>query len=598
MINRDSRGDLTYDVDRQGRYHFETLRIRTQAAGLARHASEEILEKKDLQKDDTALRRISPALDFHRATPGDVAHSELKGIGRQIIEFLFNNILKNVYSEPFSCAFAALPIPHGWPRNQHLLRHLGSYSIQEYGRETIMMPIVLRRFLHPEGAHIRPDYLSAVDSMLTARGDTHNLSAVNFIVHCYTMIAKSNTLFLGAFIRNEDRVNIHQIAIEARERYQDLIAYAVHAAVSGSRDRHTSPAPVVGNPSSRFSSPCANKSPTRKDIPAARGTRGVPRGSDNIVAPQRKMCRPNVHSALHFYDICQQYASTANVLTFQSEDRHRVFKSWVTHTNHRDVCKTLLEMECRQRTLRLVLDGAYRDTHLAHTKAIGNVDYRRPTLLRFTRVNTTVDVDYDAPGDTLVVESGWQMKEARLIAPTRPSADTTDRLLSVQHNHRLGHTHPFNMALGDAYRAGYSKAAPVRSFGSKRVHWAKRLSFKLKGEGARHVFSVGDFIRFGDKEAGIIEGISSHFHHDTKWAFVVVREADGDFSDQGVAASIRGPIEGDERDWDPVLKLRQFTMSLRRRIIALPKVRADRLWVVPTNEEGVFWFVGDRIQTM
>ena len=349
LIDTENRANLEYNTVLNGRYHYEMLRVRQEAARTSKRGRMEIFQQLGLSEEDTALRKLTPALDMIRNTPGDAAHSEFKGIGKQLITILFNDILKPSFHEAFAAAFAALPTPIGWPRNQNLKRYYGSYSMQEFGRATIMLPVVLRKFLAPSGIHIRKRYLNAVEDVLQGRSDKSNYANVDFIVHCFVMVAKSNTLFLGPSLKAQDRAWVQEIALEGRKRYQDLLSFAIRASLNETRPTQQ----AVGNPTSRSSihrrhssSMSGNSdggsthSYTASDTHVGSGSdtafgdeedvqyiqlegTAVAREEARRKALERKLSTPNVHTIVHFYDICAQYASTVNVLTLQGEDRHR-----------------------------------------------------------------------------------------------------------------------------------------------------------------------------------------------------------------------------------------------------------------------------------
>jgi hypothetical protein len=119
--------------------------------------------------------------------------------------------------------------------------------MQEFGRASIMIPVVLRKWL--SSIHLRKRYLEAINANLDAREDNTGHEGINFLVHCFSMIAKSSALFVGPILHKADRKWVQSIGIESRERYKDILGFAVHAAGKGTAP----PAAVVGNPHSRFS---------------------------------------------------------------------------------------------------------------------------------------------------------------------------------------------------------------------------------------------------------------------------------------------------------------------------------------------------------
>ncbi|KAF1935730.1 hypothetical protein EJ02DRAFT_428167 [Clathrospora elynae] len=329
LISSDERGNLGYNTIINGRYHFEMIQCRTEADSKAARERNEIFQELGLAKDQAPLQIITPALDLFRTRPPDAVHSEWKGIARQTILLLFEDILKPSFHDAFAREFAALPTPPDWPRNQNIKCYNGSYSIQEYGRASLINPIVLQKWL--KDIHIKKRYMAAIDNLLESRADESGFRGVDFVVHCYDMIAKANAVFLGRRLHNYDRAYIHHLAIESRERYQDLLSFAVTAA-----SKNIAAAQItLGNPSSRLSAAlsCASSA----EFEATPGPRfgeeelvpdtqlnlkGVEKEQERVKALVRKQSTPNVHTIIHFYDAVAQYASILNVITLQGEDRH------------------------------------------------------------------------------------------------------------------------------------------------------------------------------------------------------------------------------------------------------------------------------------
>jgi hypothetical protein len=171
------------------------IRCRSEADSKAARERDEIFQELGLAKSQAPLQLLTPALDLFRSRPPDAVHSGWKGIARQTNTLLFEDILKPTFHDVYAKEFAALPLPPGWPRNQHIKKYSGSYSIQEYGRTSMINPIVLRNWLQP--IHVRKRYLAAIDTVLESRADQSGYDGIDFVVHCFHMIAKLNAVFLG-----------------------------------------------------------------------------------------------------------------------------------------------------------------------------------------------------------------------------------------------------------------------------------------------------------------------------------------------------------------------------------------------------------------
>ncbi|KAN0075598.1 hypothetical protein V8E54_006868 [Elaphomyces granulatus] len=85
VVSAERRGDLSYDILRSGRYHHSTMQQRSEMDEIGSTTKrEEYGRKWGLQTGETALFRLTPALDIVLTRPSDPAHSEFGGIVRQL----------------------------------------------------------------------------------------------------------------------------------------------------------------------------------------------------------------------------------------------------------------------------------------------------------------------------------------------------------------------------------------------------------------------------------------------------------------------------------------------------------------------------------
>lgn len=152
-----------------------------------------------------------------------------------------------------------------------------------------------------------------------------------------------------------------------------------------------------------------------------------------------------------------------------------MFKNWVTTTNHRNVCRTLLAMESRQQTTRLLLDNAYARSHPQLTQAYHTLNKACPSLFKFTIAGVEIEPDEDIVVDSQHVRP--DPKHANPAARVRiETSKTSDPWLSIKNNHKLGVTHSFNVALTSAYSKDY-EMHNVATFEHWSIQWAKQLRF-------------------------------------------------------------------------------------------------------------------------
>lgn len=145
-----------------------------------------------------AITLLSPALDLNISRPGDVAHSEFKGIARHALTLLFSDILKTSFHFEFARAFAATSTPPGWGQVQNIQKYLGSYSMQELGRASMIAPLTLQKFL--QDIKLRPHFYKAIDLELKQSSDESGFTRADFVTHCFATIAKCNAVIMGPYI--------------------------------------------------------------------------------------------------------------------------------------------------------------------------------------------------------------------------------------------------------------------------------------------------------------------------------------------------------------------------------------------------------------
>jgi len=348
--------DIRYDITTHGRYHNETIRVREEAKKKSKKDQTQIFKDLGLSDKPSPLQRLTPSLCIPLAFPSDVAHSEFKGIARQVLNLLFTDVIKTSFHEAFARSFAATSTPQGWATIQNLHRYIGSFSMQEFGRAITIVPITLRKWL--SDIRVRPKYLAAIQLHLESEECTYNgeLYSVDFLVHCYATIARLNAVIMGPYIRAQDRDKINELVIESRERMQDLLEIAVIAATtnptstrtcapySSLQRRYTSsltrqviyPSDTEESDPESMDISDLNSDDTRSgnEEEVLVQTLGCQRKKSQskeqeenetkrVEALRRKKFTPNVHTIRHVIDTITEYASARNVTTWSGEGRHK-----------------------------------------------------------------------------------------------------------------------------------------------------------------------------------------------------------------------------------------------------------------------------------
>jgi hypothetical protein len=362
----DFDSNITFDIVANGRYHYETARIRNEARGWSKNVKDKEFKDLGLNSEPSPLAGIHKALCIPIAFPGDVAHSEFKGIAQQVLNILFTDILKPQFHETFAHEFALTPVPPTWAQVQNIHKYIGSYSMQEFGRASMITPVVLRRWL--QDIHLRskvPAAIAYVLSNVTTDQTAHE--GVDFIVHCYATMARLNAVIMGQYICKQDRDKIPLLVRDARQRMQDLVDIAVAASTktlpsaatpqpqSQILSRPTSPLNPQREPSSRermptYKSRYADETnvsvynvedenseadeplfgeeeeqyvATVSRIPKMGKLTQSEKEKKRLNALSRKKFTPNVHTILHVTDTITEFGSARNVTTWSGEDKHK-----------------------------------------------------------------------------------------------------------------------------------------------------------------------------------------------------------------------------------------------------------------------------------
>lgn len=328
FIDENERGNMKYDISANGRYHHQALAMRAEMKSLRTlKMRSDYSTKWGISQSDPPLVDISPALDIILTRPSDPAHSEFQGITRLMHEMLLSSILSASAAKEYNAVLRRFPFPPGWGRLQSPTHHLKSYSISEHGRWSIIIPLLLRKWLREE--HLHPYFARA------SRANHSDTSPVSYIVSCFATIAKSNSLLTAPRITKADRLNFKAIIAQSRHCYQSLC--------------HDSSVSVMTNPRSRASvvagSRAGSRRGSRSGTPAVPSRQQATLESTPLVAPiapmnlvlmskeategtravqfQNDSKKPNVHIGLHYEDTMEEYGVPANAIVLIGEDKHR-----------------------------------------------------------------------------------------------------------------------------------------------------------------------------------------------------------------------------------------------------------------------------------
>jgi len=227
-------GNLDFDVEGHGRYHFDSVLLRQEGASLPTAKQRTTFVKSlGLRPEPPAVAKIAPSLDLILGRGYDTPHSEWRGIGRVLYTLLFQHILTKACGIAFITAFQAFPFPYDWPRIQSPI-HLFSWSLSETGRAMIVLSLLLRSC--GRITWYKMSYVQAI-SYYTGKHDLIRTcdTPISAIITLFRVIAETLTA-TGSWRQISHSVTkVHQLLIRSRRSYMLLINCAEASKSKASR---------------------------------------------------------------------------------------------------------------------------------------------------------------------------------------------------------------------------------------------------------------------------------------------------------------------------------------------------------------------------
>lgn len=125
---------------------------------------------------------------------------------------------------------------------------------------------------------------------------------------------------------------LHQVILEGRQTYQNLITYAIQTAEAFSRETDKADKEVNGEEEAgeevdkkallEVLSAAKNSDASRDPIPVKR-QRGRKPKKDRFT---KLLALPNVHADLHLADMAREYSTVINLSVLAGELKHKIFK--------------------------------------------------------------------------------------------------------------------------------------------------------------------------------------------------------------------------------------------------------------------------------
>ena len=512
FIDSDHRGDLQLDILEEGRYHHQTMAMRGEMNALKTKVQRERYATKwGFDTEEPCLVKISPALDIILSRPGDPAHSEYNGLTRIMHNVLIDTILTPAAAKSYAAMLRSFPFPPGWPRVQGPLHHLKSYSLSEHARWSVVIPVLLRCFLKEK--HIRAHLLPVLRK--EQQSSPVQLSPVHQILQFFASAATSNCVLMGSFIDPADRASMTDIVSNHRGKFQQLLKFVADSLTTDprrarSRSASVAPSRAGSVAPSRAGSCAASPGLVQYESPGL-GLSGPMEGlaealegpavSKELAATAKTYMNsqklPNLHTALHYPTLAEEYAMPANCNVLVGEDKHRAFKKVIYTTNHLRPERDLLRWENIQQTLRLLLADSFAalDNDAAITRVVKDVYAACPTLFstllpRSEQLSLEGSLIPETDEDDADVQSDHRHEHPKVIGCIQAkyckevlSLPTRTSQLSIE----------FSSLLSKAYGTYYGMPDIVK-FSHGSFQWCKKLSFSDAESQRRQTFKIGDFM--------------------------------------------------------------------------------------------------------
>ena len=283
FISSDHRGDLRYDTFTHGRYHKQTMAMRSEMNSKKYKKDKDAYAKKwGLDTEDPCLVKISPALDIILSRPGDPAHSEYNGLTRIMHTTLLQAVLTTSAVKSYVAMLRKFPFPPSWPRVQGPLHHFKSYSLSEHARWSVVVPGLLRCWLQEK--HLRPYFKQIIQN--------EGKNPVHEVIQCFAAAATSNCVLMGDSISQDDRSNMESIISVHREKFQALLKVVANSLTADPRRARSRSASIAPLAAATQSTTVAQATEAQEEVPKEIAAL--------TLTYLNSMKLPNLHTALHY----------------------------------------------------------------------------------------------------------------------------------------------------------------------------------------------------------------------------------------------------------------------------------------------------------
>lgn len=249
FVSKDKRGNLQYNLVSNGRFHYENKRTRAYMNSLSTQKKrDDYSVATGIDVRTVPLQLISPALDIIVTRPTDPAHSEYGSISTLLHKLLLEAILKPAAQIKYARILRSFPFLPGWGRLQSPLNHLGSYSLSEHTRWSIIIPVLLRMWLRDKYIkdHFRNNIKTHIPVLLRVLISLTGLSeaaitASAMVTRTFSSVARSNVNLMSNTLSSKDRDHFTDKMIAMRILFQQINKVAAVASIKNPQSRTATP---------------------------------------------------------------------------------------------------------------------------------------------------------------------------------------------------------------------------------------------------------------------------------------------------------------------------------------------------------------------
>jgi hypothetical protein len=356
--DQEDRGNLYYNTEENGRFHFDEEQIREEGYALRTKAQrEEHFKRHGMKPGRPPIYKVAPTLNIIQGAGYDICHSEWRGIGRKLFQLFLDHMLTGAGAKAYVRALQICPFPPGWQRIQSPRNHMKSWSMSETAKAMIITPLVMRCYGSEDW--LQEDFLAALESLRQRHDGLRRCNgAYQAMVMLLTWIAEgiSKTGIHSTMLQVQQG---DELIVRTRECFQFLVDCAEMAATGveppGDENSVSMNAPGVGqgddagigsldhdttdededsdhsmDSDSAYGSNSGHDNQSNhdnEDDPGPPGDtgEGEPAGRRKKRSRtywQRLRCNPTIHVGLHIIDNIFEYGHLVNPMVLPMELYH------------------------------------------------------------------------------------------------------------------------------------------------------------------------------------------------------------------------------------------------------------------------------------